>query len=220
MIKCPGKFRFVEMQFSIAFIAMLSLTGCKSVNPEAFAEPTYHNLQGTYTRNIAQGWTRPDKNTEIIPDIPKFQVIQLKGFRRFSYMDLNDSLVHKGKWKLLTDTLLMTFKKGGAKRTYLIRMESLRSGACFKVANSQEASFCRSNSELVEKYEEPRSFGEVNHHPNGEVESHGMITYYYNKPDDKMKKREGQWHFHDETGKLIEVAYYWRGRKLWRKRYE
>ncbi len=206
--------------FTIVFAALLTLPGCKSVNPEAFAEPAYNNLKGTYTRNIAQGWTRPDENTEVIPDIPHFQVIQLKSFRRFTYVDLNDTLVHKGKWKLRTDTLLLKFNKGGAERTYLISMETLRDGACFKMPNSNQASFCRSNSELVEKYEKPRSFGEQNYHPNGELESHGMITYYYNKPDDEMKKREGQWHFHDETGKLTEVAYYWRGRKFWRKRYK
>ena len=209
-----------NINFNILIILVISinLIGCKSVDNINTDFPKYRHIRGGYSRNIAEGWRRPDANTEIIPEIPHYQVLILGKFRKFKTNDLQDSTTQTGNWKIKNDTLILAYKNKTVEY-YHIDMPYIRNGACLKNRNLKTSAYCRFNAELVKKYEKPRTLDEVNKYENGNTESSGIIKYFYNKPDEKMKKRIGEWLFFDENGALLRSSYYVRGKKIWSKKH-
>ena len=133
---------FYNSRIFILSSIFIVLFGCKSIETPRSESPKYRHLRGTYSRNIAQDWTRPDKNTEVIPDIPHFQVLELEKFRKFKFTDLRDSTVYKGNWKIKNDTLILTYKNK-LSEPYFIDMPSISDGACLKSKNLNESAFCK-----------------------------------------------------------------------------
>lgn len=211
--------KLYRVNILVIIIFSVSIFGCKSINHLDTHNPKYKHVKGNYYRNIAQGWTRPDANTEIIPDIPQYQLLRLESFRKFKFNDVGDSTIFTGKWKIEQDTLILTYKNKVVEQ-YYIDMPSIRNGACLKKPNSKKVAFCRSNEDLVAKYEKPRIVSELNRYDNGKIESNGLVKYFYNKPDNKMKKRIGKWLFFNENEELIRSCYYVKGVKIWTKNYK
>ena len=210
-----------KYRFSILAILFFfaSFTGCKSVESVNSGLPKYRHIKGVYYRNIAEGWRRPDANTEVIPDIPHYQVLILGKFRKFKLTDFEGSIARTGHWKIKKDTLVLKYKTKTIEK-YYIDMPYIRNGACLQDSNPKIIAFCRSNEDLVKKYEKPRSISEINKYENGNIESSGIVKYFYNKPDDKTKKRVGEWLFFDENEELLRITYYVRGKKVWTKNYQ
>lgn len=195
--------------FFLLAILNLQLTSCKT--PMTCTQiPTKKNLRGHYYQNTAKGWTRPRPDMEVIPEIPRYQYLALKRFKQFTFKPYEDTnIVWKGKWKIINDTLQLTFKKSSYTERYIIKSNGSKK---FLLSLSKKGDgFARLGT-----VKEKRVQTSIYCHNNGAIKSYGKLKKYP-KGKRKILMRYGKWRFYNKKGKIIKVICYRKGKAVWEK---
>lgn len=89
----------------------ISTYSCKTTQHSSLKLKRKH-LIGFYVTNTAEGYRRPQPDTEIIPDIPYYIKLELLRNGQFKRTDLQTMITSQGRWKLKTDSLYITYTNG------------------------------------------------------------------------------------------------------------
>ncbi len=228
-IECCVHLEKVMRNIFIAVPVFLFLASCsirkERVHPCIHSEISRREKRGVYSRNVAQGWTRPNATTEVIPDIPQYQIIQLKRFRKFTFQPSHHHPENKwsGKWKKHQDTLEITFS---IKRNDSTSRKRIKLTDRFLISEMHltpletemisaktigHNSFSRSNDHHNEQF--PRRIKKFTEcYPNGFLSSSKrMIHINRFRRNETYVVYHGRQKYYDSRGKLISIVRYRKG---------
>ncbi len=204
---------------------MLGFLFCFSIHASLHAQGSFRKKQliGRYARNTAQGWSRPSPGIEVVPEIPRYEYLDLYGNAKAATMVGSENAVKTiGKWKIQGDTLEISYRRRESaspiirfQHKYLISMQDFPYGACLQpIATSQRANFCYTESEAFNSMRY-RVAKVTNHYYNGNISAQGRFKKFVD--DDHPRpytSAVGKWRYYDVDGNLTKTVHYRRGEAI------
>lgn len=160
------------------------------------------------------GWSRPQPDMEVIPEIPRYEYLELKRFKQFSYSPYKDkSIMWSGKWKVSRDTLLLVYKKSSRIDRYVIKPNGY--GVSLQPMTLRGESFSRLSFELDDNSMKKRVYTYIHCYDEGTVKVYGKLKKYAegdrNRP---ILRRHGNWRFYNKNGILTNIIHYRKGEEV------